>query len=395
MATREEPRSSTTRSGGGRPEAELLEANQRLVVAAIREQEAAERSARHAAEMASLMEQLQAGVVVLDDRLAIRLINQAARKILGVAPQKGASLESLAVRFQTLRGEPLAPADSPFGRMMVAGPHEPREVIVLRPDGVERTVVIGGSAIVDASSRVVSGIAVIHDVTEVRELERMREEYVSLISHDLRSPLSAISMAAELLEHMLSAKGLTVEAGNVARIRQSTARIKAMIEDLAESTNLESGHFSLRRKPLDLGALVAELCARTCLPPEAGRVSVEVVGDPPPRVEADPDRIERALANVLTNALKYSPPDAPIQVRCWAAGGEAFVSIQDHGPGIDGQDRQRIFEKYYRSSAQHGADGVGLGLYITHLIVEAHGGRLWVDSQPGNGSTFYLGLPIS
>jgi NtrC-family two-component system sensor histidine kinase KinB len=392
MATRD---SSIVRPGGaGRLETELLEANQRLVVAAIREQESAERAAQQAAEMAALMEHLQAGVVVLDDSMAIRLINEAARNILGVAPPPGTNLAAINLTFQTLRGGTIQSADSPFGRMMAGGGFDTRsEIVICRPDGQRRTVVIGCSPIFDKLGRLVSGIAVIHDVTEVRELERMREEYVSLISHDLRSPLSAISMAAELLEHLLAVKGLTVEANNAARIGQSTARIQAMIEDLTESTGLEAGQFQLRRKAVDLSELLPQLCARIS-PPEAGRLIVELA-DRPPRIEVDANRIERALVNIVTNALKYSPADAPVKVRCETVDGEVIISVADRGPGLESRDADRIFQKYFRSSAQPRSEGAGLGLYITRLIAEAHGGRVWVESEVGRGSTFYFSIPIA
>ncbi len=112
-----------------------------------------------------------------------------------------------------------------------------------------------------------------------------------------------------------------------------------------------------------------------------------------PPVSADPERLERAIVNLITNALKYSPPDRPVDVAVARRGEEAVISVRDQGPGIPPEEQPYLFQRYYRAKASRKTEGLGLGLYITRLVVEAHSGRVWVESEVGQGSTFYVALP--
>lgn len=155
----------------------------------------------------------------------------------------------------------------------------------------------------------------------------------------------------------------------------------------------EGGQLILNRQQVLLDSYLTDLlaCSGTAL--DTRRIRLEIPADLSP-VYADYDRLERIVINLLSNALKYSPAESPVIVRARQADGQVEVAIQDFGVGISQEDREHLFERFYRAGSERKTEGVGLGLYISRTLVEAHGGRIWVESEPGKGSTFFFSLPI-
>jgi signal transduction histidine kinase len=167
-----------------------------------------------------------------------------------------------------------------------------------------------------------------------------------------------------------------------------------MIRDLVEAARMESGRLALALQPVDLAPFVARLLQQLTGALDVARVRADLPPDLPP-ASADPARLERIVTNLVANALKYSPGDEPVTVSACVRGGWIAVSVADRGPGIAPEDRRRIFERFYRGKVAQKADGLGLGLYIVQLLVEAHGGDVHVDSRPGEGATFTFTLPMA
>jgi len=230
---------------------------------------------------------------------------------------------------------------------------------------------------------------------ELLKLERQREEFVSLITHDLRNVLTSTIGHSDWLRRLLLHKDLEREAKSAEAILASGKRLSLMLEELAESSRLESGQTELALAPVDLRQLLAELVERVGTPKDRKRVRLELPARIPP-LTADPSQLERVLTNLITNALKYSPAAAPVTVRVVRQGREAVISVIDEGIGIAGEDLPHVFERHFRSKTGAAkAEGLGLGLYIARLIVEAHGGRIWVESEVGKGSTFSFSLRLT
>ena len=231
---------------------------------------------------------------------------------------------------------------------------------------------------------------------ELRQLEKMREEFLHTISHDLRQPLTVIQGQAQILGHHLSKEGgESRQARSLQAIRANAQRMASMIRDLVDSARLESGHLELNLEPKDLYSFLGDVVERAGTPEERARIQLSI-GEWVPPVLVDPERLERALVNLITNALKFSPPDRPVVIQAGQAEGQAVISVVDEGIGIPAEDLGRLFERYYRgASGKKRAEGLGLGLYITRLIVEAHGGKIWVESEPDKGSKFHLALPLA
>jgi PAS domain S-box-containing protein len=347
-----------------------------------------------------LLEFAPDGILAVDAQGRILLANRQAGDLFGYAADElaGMSVESLIPeRFRgghvQHRGDY---ARQPRVRPMGLG----RDLSGRRKDGSEFAAEISLSSVPLEDGVVV--IVTVRDVTDrrraeqalrerERQIERLREEYVGFVSHDIRNPVSTISLHAELLLRTLEPKGLTESAESARIIGESAARISAMIRELLDVSRLESGQPELHLEATAIGDLVTRVVDRTLSAAERARIHVGRSTAAP--VVCDAHRIERVVVNLLTNAIKYSPAGASIEIAIEDAGDEVRVAIGDHGPGVAPEDRERIFEKYERTRSHQGKDSLGLGLFISRLIVQAHGGRIWVESTVGEGSTFVFALP--
>jgi two-component system, OmpR family, phosphate regulon sensor histidine kinase PhoR len=269
----------------------------------------------------------------------------------------------------------------------------------IRPNGERRRVVSTGTCVRDENGDVALAIVVFRDVTELRRLEQQREEYLSLVSHDLRNPLSVLTMSFSTLRSSIADKGgrrlsraerLTV----LERAERNTKRMNTMLDELREATSLESQAGALEKVPCDMRAVIADV-VDSLDDVRMHRVSIETDdGASTHVVLGDASRLERVVANLVTNALKYSAEEAPVTVRLDRKDGNVVLEVADRGIGIAPASVKRLFDRYYRTPAgKTRASGLGLGLYIARLIAELHGGRIELSSEIDKGSTFRLVLP--
>lgn len=374
---------------------DLRKVNEQMVIASVQEQVLAERAEQQSAQWNSLLENMTEGVVVVDATGRVVLLNAVGRRITGWDAESDTTEVYRQGQFglRSLDDRPLPFGEYPLSRALRGERFTGFEVILTRPDESRRRLSYNGSAIRNSVGRVILAICVFQDVTELRELEQTREEFLHTLSHDLRSPLAVILGRAEMIQRSSSALKRVRE--NTEVIITSARRMSAMIQDLIESARLESGQLKLNRESLDLGAALLELEERLTGSLGGERLHV-IVPAGLPRVSADPALLERILTNLLTNALKYSPPGSVVTVTLVQHEGEIVTSIVDHGPGIPPSDLPHLFQKYSQiGPRRERGGGLGLGLHITKRLVEAHGGRIWVESQVGSGSTFSFSLPIA
>jgi len=248
----------------------------------------------------------------------------------------------------------------------------------------------------DQSGAITGTQGIARDITEGKRAEEFRREYIHTISHDLRNPLTVIMAQSQYLQRKLKKAGRGgTEAQGIEDMFKSAQRMNAMIQDLVDSARLESGQLQVDMQPIDLGTFVSDILQRNGPVMPVQRIKVEVPEALPP-VSADPDRLERILINLLTNALKYSPEDKEVEISASVTEENgAMVCVCDQGTGIAPADLPHIFERFYRPAGGRKAGGLGLGLYITRMLVEAHGGHIQAESEPGKGSKFCFTLPLA
>jgi signal transduction histidine kinase len=230
---------------------------------------------------------------------------------------------------------------------------------------------------------------------ELRRLSALRADFVSLVSHELRSPMAAVIGAARTLQGRW--RELTAEQREsfLALIGDETSRLADLVGDVLDTSRIEAGTFSFSFSDVDLAELIRDVAAAAEFGQDEVRVSAEVNGALP-HLRGDRERLRQVVQNLVDNAVKYSPAGAEVRVNASADDGLVRVEVRDQGPGIPFEDQRLIFEKFGRSNIPGGAKpGTGLGLFIARSIAEAHGGSLEVDSAPARGSLFTLELPAA
>jgi signal transduction histidine kinase len=230
---------------------------------------------------------------------------------------------------------------------------------------------------------------------ELRRLSALRADFVSLVSHELRSPMAAVIGSARTLQQRWRQLAPDQRDAFLALIADETDRLTRLIGDVLDTSRIEAGTFSFSFSDVDLGDLVAEAAAAVELAQDEVPLQV-VVSEALPRVRGDRERLRQVVTNLVDNAVKYSPAGQPVEIVAGAENGCARLTVRDHGPGIPREQHALIFEKFGRSqiAGATAKPGTGLGLFIARSIAEAHGGTLEVDSDTGAGATFTLTLPL-
>lgn len=233
---------------------------------------------------------------------------------------------------------------------------------------------------------------------EKAQLYKQKEEFLSMIAHDLRAPLTAIKMSIGLLEANLSRDLPVLLSRLVSNIGRNSERLSNLLGDLLDLLRLEQGRMHLTTEPVEIGELVA-LAINNLLPLFEEKQQTLTFDRPEEdhRVQLDRHRFEQALVNLLTNANKYTPGGGTVEVTLRYEPNWVVIMIKDSGPGIPPEEQNRIFDRYYRQAMHEQTNeiaGSGLGLPIARSLVELHGGKLWVESQVGQGSRFFIKLPL-
>jgi PAS domain S-box-containing protein len=353
---------------------------------------------RWAAELDAVIGSSADGLSIVDANGKLVRINEAGLRIGRVRPEDRdkppAELWSL-VRPETADGKPLTLSDERILGALQQG-NAVNGVIAklhLQPAG---TVWVSASAapIRGPQGEILGVVITFTDITPLHDLQEQRDDILRAVSHDLRNPLAAVQGQAQLLDRKLEKSGQPEHVGAEAIIT-SAQRMNTMIQDLVDSARSESGQLTLNRQSIALPAFVHDMKQRLATTMDIARVEV-VEPEALPPVLADPDRLERILTNLISNALKYSASGTPVTIGFAHEDGRVITSVADRGRGIAPEDLPGLFQRYFRTgTAREEREGMGLGLYITRRLVDAHGGRIWVESELGKGSTFSFSLPVA
>jgi two-component system phosphate regulon sensor histidine kinase PhoR len=360
---------------------EVVEAVRRL----RRRAEGAEYAlAQRLRDLAYLADLIGVGIIRLTDDLRVEVANTAAHVFLERRPGEMVARTAMEA-LGDHRVEALAREAAERGT--ASG-----EVMLREPDGP--------TLIVRARRSPILGIwLVLEDVAELRRLQRIRAEFIDNLSHELRTPITTVGLLAETLARDAEAAGDGVPARMRERIRKlevETDAIGQMVTELLDLARIESGGRQLHLDDVDLGRVAIESVERLRPFAERQRIRLEVdVAPGLPFVRGEAARLGQVFANLVHNAVKFSPPDSTVTVRVSATGDGVSASVADRGIGIPAGDLPRIFERFYKADRSRAAGGgTGLGLAIARHIVDGHGGRLTVESEEGAGATFTMTLPV-
>jgi PAS domain S-box-containing protein len=239
-------------------------------------------------------------------------------------------------------------------------------------------------------------IASVRDITRFREADEIKSTFISVISHELKTPVALIKGYADTLLRKDAHWNQETVQESLGVILEETDRLNTLIDNLLDASRLQAGAMPLEMDQVALDALAERVAARFRTQTETHEIVADFPADFPP-IQGDAGRLEQVLNNLLSNAIKYSPGGGRIEIGGRVLPGEVVVSVADQGVGIPLEEQVRIFERFFRGSRERHqrTPGVGLGLYLVKAIVEAHGGRIWVESNPGEGAVFSFALPRS
>jgi two-component system phosphate regulon sensor histidine kinase PhoR len=331
------------------------------------------------ARLAAMLDQMTDGVMIADPSGMINFANPAAGRLFETSEVIDRNIVEVIRQHQLIEAWRACQDSGEMQTQSVEMPDRRQFLqIVAIPD---RTT--GGS------------LLLVQDLTRVRHLETVRRDFVSNISHELRTPLASLKALTETLqdgalEDHEAAKRFLV------RIEAEVDALTQMAAELLELSRIESGQVPLDLKPVSPTTLLFTALDRMRLQVERAAISFSVVCPQDlPSVRADAPRLEQVLVNLIHNAVKFTPPGG--QVILSAQKEDVFIrfAVQDSGVGIPSDDLPRIFERFYKTDRARTSGGTGLGLSISRHIVEAHGGRIWVESEEGKGSTFFFTIPLA
>jgi two-component system phosphate regulon sensor histidine kinase PhoR len=347
--------------------------------------------------LATVLENMADGVIITDTGGAVRLINTAATRLLNTTPSNalGRSFAQVVRHYQIID----------LWQQCRAQNESQVAPIEIDRQGIFWQVII--TSFHETGAR--GYLVIIQDLSRIRRLETVRRDFISNISHELRTPLASLKALTETLrdgalddppaaERFLDSMETEIDA------------LTQMVQELLELSRIESGQVALRLRPTPVEDIILPPVER--LLPQAERSEVELLTELPsdlPSVLADVERTQQVVTNLVHNAIKFTPQEGRIFVRAWSSQAEKLplearqgsggpmvvVEVTDTGAGIPARDLPRVFERFYKADRARGRGGTGLGLSIARHLVESHGGRIWVTSQEGSGSSFFFTLPAA
>lgn len=344
----------------------------------------------------TILQQLPVGAIITDNTGSVTHINKQVDRLLGFRLPIGFNLGSAVVQKITSKEKTELPAsthlfaDYTQGKVITG-----RELVFAHSDGKKVYVQINSTPIRNAKKKIIAVATTISDISQQKEIERQKDDFLSMASHELKTPITSLKMFVELLQKQLSIKNLDKASYFNARIRDQANRLKELTNDLLDVSRIQTGKLHFSFEQFDLSEIIQDTAEG--LQATTNQHEIVIRGTKKQIVNGDRYRIYQVLVNLISNAIKYSPQDKKIVIRIIRDNTIAVVSVQDFGIGIEKEQQKKIFDKLYQVNdpEERTFPGLGLGLFISKEIINRHKGRIWVESIKGKGSTFYFSLPIS
>ena len=394
------------RSGGaafGGNERQVLQSFADQAAIAVRNARLYEQVTAEKRRLDAIIENSANGVMILSPDRRVQVINRALAVLTGWPAEEATGEPCWKVMpLENVVGPNLCAAESIpplLGQIDPAAPPQAEPSLyvegdLLRPGGSRLTLGVTYTPLYDAEARLLSIIVSVVDITRFREAEQMKSTFVSVISHELKTPVALIKGYAGTLRRPDAAWDPETLADGLAVIEEEADRLNALIDNLLDASRIQAGVFKLDLNDVDLQRLAAKVVDRFRLQTDSHPFELDFPDDLP-SVLADEARIRQVLDNLVSNAIKYSPQGGSIRIGAWQDGPGVTVYVADQGIGIPADEQGRLFNSFYRvdSGLRRQTKGTGLGLYLCKAIVEAHDGRIWVRSELGKGTTVFFVLP--
>ncbi|WP_201365950.1 sensor histidine kinase [Dictyobacter formicarum] len=345
--------------------------------------------------LAAIFQYSTEGILTVDNALRIIDFNPAMERLTGWRENEVLGQFYIKVlRPKDRQGNDLGLQDSAVLQAFAGQEVVNREMFICARDGQRFAVAVTVSCVRSARGEPMNGILNVHDLTRELQQEEQRSTFISVISHELQTPIAIIKGYASTLARADARFDSKTIRSRLVAIEEEADRLNKLVGNLLYASRIQANGLQMDITTLDLENLIRSMARRLRAKHPEAQIELSI---PPhlPAVMADRERIEEVLQNLLDNAVKYSPGKPEITVACYVTGEEVIVSIIDTGMGIALREQEQIFDRFHRigEPLSQSTPGAGLGLYICKAIIEAHGGRIWVESTLRQGSTFSFSLP--
>jgi PAS domain S-box-containing protein len=362
---------------------------------AVRNAELYQQVSEERGALSAIIDNSAEGVMILDAENKIQVFNRALARMTGWEAQDALgqpAQEVLALRDR--QDNPLALPQAPSRRSSAVEARSYVEGDVVRRGGPPVTVGVSVTPLYDEQDRLVRSILNVVDITRFRQAEELKSTFVSVVSHELKTPVALIKGYAETLRREDADWDGEVMQESLGIIAEEADHLTQLIDSLLEASRIQAGGLKLEATDVSLPRLARKIVDGFQTQTDIHTFEIDFPADFP-AVWGDPARLREVLSNLVSNAVKYSPEGGTVWIGGRIDGGGVTVYIADQGMGIPAEEQDRIFDRFHRidSGLHRRTEGTGLGLYLVKAIVEAHGGRVWVESAPGRGSIFMFSLP--
>lgn len=357
----------------------------------------------------ALLESSGDGIMVLRPDLSIERLNRALASLTGWTADEAVGRQhddvivwarqnaDVTLNQAMEQGWPSRESGTALGRAAATSRTLYVEGDLRRRNGSVVSVGITYAPLLGRNGRLLNIISTVRDITRFREADVLKDTFISVVSHELKTPVSIIKGYAETLRRPEARRNPALVEEMLESITEESDRLARLVDDLLDASRLQAGGLPFRDiEDVDLRFIARRVVERYAPQSAQHRLSLDFTpADEFPTVRGDPQRLEQVLDNLVSNAIKYSPRGGVVEIKGEASAVEVVISVRDEGVGIPLEEQERIFTRFHRvvSPETRAVSGTGLGLYLTRAIVQAHGGRCWVDSIPGQGATFYIALP--
>jgi PAS domain S-box-containing protein len=347
-------------------------------------------------QLDAIIEHSADGVMIVDPELRILVFNRALSQMTGWPGDQAIGkpcyqvLALEAVSGRDLCGAEPGAVDFEGGEPWVA------EGDLCRPAGSRIAIRVTYSPLYDEDGRLSHVLANVVDITRFREAEEMKSTFISVVSHELKTPVSLIKGYANTLAREDANWDRETVREGLQVISEESDRLNSLINNLLDASRIQAGGFRLERTDVSIPRLAAKVVENYRLQTAAHQFALDFAQDFP-IISGDEERLRQVFNNLVSNAIKYAPDGGEIRIGGWSDGAQVTIYVADQGIGIPAEEQDKLFQRFYRvdSSLRRKTQGAGLGLYLCRSIVEAHGGRIWLRSEPGKGTTVLFALPVA
>lgn len=351
-----------------------------------------DREADEKRHLRAIIQQLPVGVLITDEKGRLQERNTQLDRILGVKMPIGFRIGKDTLKKTKINGKAIKPRQSPLFQALTSGkPVVGKEFVYEHGNGKKSFLRVSSAPIHNSKKQIIAAASIIIDITHQKELEQQKDDFLSMASHELKTPITSLKMFIELLsKHRNSEKtGYFIE-----RIRDQANRLKELTNDLLDVSRIQTGKLRFNKETFNLSELVKDTIEG--LQGTTKKHELLLKNGYKQTVVGDRYRIYQVLVNLISNAIKYSGKGEKIIIQVRKKENTVEVSVKDFGIGIDEEQQAKVFDRLYQVTdpEEKTFPGLGLGLYISKEIIERHKGEMWVESRKGKGSTFFFTLPL-